>query len=159
MEAKKGQLFEEAISSFILQNGDVIVALVSSYNFFSADLELILEVPIDQIADGLKSITQFKHCSEKKEVGFIQMAKIADLKKLKETAKRHKCTISEHLCKQTTVKSIFFMAFVMLKDDKPHVLCWPLEKNSMILHFIEDPHVLELSEDKYLVKNLIVQSM
>ena len=45
-----------------------------------------------------------------------------------------------------------------MTDGRPHIICWPLELNSLILRRIEDPHVLELSRDKYLVKNLIVQA-
>ena len=74
-------------------------------------------------------------------------------------ATKHKCVIPEHICKQTTDTIRFFMSFVKLTDGRPHIVCWPLEHNSIILKRIEDPHVLELSRDKYLVKNLIVQAM
>ena len=60
VDPKSGQLADAAISSFILTNEDVLVALKRSYRFFSKDLELIHEIPLHQIVDGLESITQFK---------------------------------------------------------------------------------------------------
>ena len=57
VESKKGQLNDAAISSFILTNEDVLIALKRSYSFFSPDLDPILELTLDYFAHGLERNT------------------------------------------------------------------------------------------------------
>ena len=47
VDSKTGQLDDAATSSFILPNEDVLVALKKSYSYFSKDLDLIREVPLN----------------------------------------------------------------------------------------------------------------
>ena len=83
VDSKKGELKDVVTSSFILANEDVLVALKTSYSFFSKDLELINDIPLDQVIDGLDCITQLKQCVHHENAGFIQMSKISDLKPIK----------------------------------------------------------------------------
>ena len=148
IQTKRAKLNDEATSSFILSNGDVLVACSSRYNFFSSELEPIHEIQLTKLADGLERIDQFKHCTDNEDAEFIQLTKIADLQKLKEKGIKH-----NHDCEERKNIEIlfgnFWMTFIKVRTgEEPQIEISSPEENSLVLENIDCPHVLQLSKDK-----------
>ena len=135
-------------SCLILPSSCVFVAMKKSFSFYSPELEHVKDVELTGLVDGLRECYQFKPLTHSQSGTCIMLAEIKYMKK-----------IEAHNIQYSYTGFYDFVLVEVNLDEKaspPQIQCADIKNKAMILKQIDYHSVVELSKDKLLVDNLVI---
>ena len=133
-----------------------------AFQFYSFELELLTEVGLNSIVDGLagknkynddKGLTHFMPLIHTQDTEFLMVSDITSLDKIEASAIKHNSYEDE-------LDDSYFMVEIRMKNKQLEIK--PSEKHSLLLRkVVQDGHVdvVELGEATYMLANLIIEQM